>query len=180
MSFVLAVPDVMTDAATRLASLGAAINAAQSAAAVPTTGVLAAAGDEVSTAVAAVFSRCASAYQALGAQAAAFHTQLVQTLNASAGTYLAADAADASPLQTLQEDVLGLINAPTNALFGRPLIGNGANGTTNAQGMGTPGGNGGFLSGNGGNGGNSTATGAPGGAGGSAGLWGNGGNGGAG
>ncbi len=180
MSFVLAVPDVMTDAATRLASIGSAISAAQAAAAAPTTGVLAAAGDEVSRAVAALFSGHASGYQALGSQAAAFHTRLVQTLNASAGAYLAADAANASPLQILQDDLLGVINAPTNAVFGRPLIGNGADGTTNAQGIGTPGGAGGFLSGNGGNGGNSTAVGAPGGAGGPAGLWGNGGNGGAG
>ncbi len=180
MSFVLAVPDVMSDASTHLATIGSAVSAAQSAAAPPTTGVLAAAGDEVSGAVAAVFSRYASAYQALGSQAAAFHAQLVQALNASAGTYLAADAANASPLQTLQEDVLGLINAPTTALFGRPLIGNGVNGTTNAQGIGTPGGAGGFLSGNGGNGGNSTSVGAPGGAGGPAGLLGNGGNGGTG
>ncbi len=166
MSFVLAVPDVMTDAATRLASIGSAISAAQAAAAAPTTGVLAAAGDEVSSAVAALFSGYASGYQALGSQAAAFHTRLVQTLNASAGAYLAADAANASPLQILQDDLLGVINAPTNAVFGRPLIGNGADGTTNAQGIGTPGGAGGFLSGNGGNGGNSTAVGAPGGAGG--------------
>ncbi|WP_156747813.1 PE family protein, partial [Mycobacterium sp. E3198] len=171
MSFVLAVPDVMADAATRLASIGSAISAAQAAAAAPTTGVLAAAGDEVSRAVAAVFSGYAAAYQALGAQAASLHARMVQALNASAGAYLGADAANASPLQTLQDDVLGLINAPTNALFGRPLIGDGANGTTNAQGIGTPGGAGGFLAGNGGNGGNSTAVGAPGGAGGPAGLW---------
>ncbi len=158
MSLVLAVPDVIDDAATRLASIGSAISAAQAAAAAPTTGVLAAAGDEVSRTVAALFSGYAAAYQELGSQAAAFHTRLEQTLSASAGAYLAADAANASPLQTLQDGVLGLINAPSNALFGRPLIGNGANGVTNAQGVGTPGGAGGILAGNGGNGGNSTAT----------------------
>ncbi|WP_241523328.1 PecA family PE domain-processing aspartic protease [Mycobacterium sp. IEC1808] len=171
----------MSDATTSLASIESAISAAHAAASAPTTGLLAAAGDEVSTAIAAMFSSYGSAYQALSGQAAAFHTQLVQTLNAGAAAYAATEAANASPLETLQQDVLGLINAPTNTLFGRPLIGNGANGVTNAQGVGTPGGPGGILAGNGGNGGNSTATGAPGGAGGPAGLLlGNGGNGGTG
>ncbi|WP_231981951.1 PecA family PE domain-processing aspartic protease [Mycobacterium sp. E2327] len=171
----------MSDATTTLTNLGSTISAAHAAASAPTTGLLAAAGDEVSTAIAAMFSSYGSAYQALSGQAAAFHTQLVQTLNAGAAAYAATEAANASPLETLQQDVLGLINAPTNTLFGRPLIGNGANGVTNAQGVGTPGGPGGILAGNGGNGGNSTAVGAPGGPGGPAGLLlGNGGNGGTG
>jgi hypothetical protein len=180
MSLLFAVPEVMTDATTNLANLGSTINAAHAAAAAPTTAMLAAAEDEVSAAIASMFSRYASAYQALSAQAAAFHAQLVRTLNAGAGAYAAAEAANAAPLQTLQQDVLGLINAPINTLLGRPLIGNGANGITNAQGVGTPGGAGGFLYGDGGTGGNSIATGAPGGAGGSAGLIGHGGNGGTG
>ncbi|OBK52033.1 PecA family PE domain-processing aspartic protease [Mycobacterium sp. 1081908.1] len=180
MSFLLAVPEVMSDATTSLASIGSTVSAAQAAAAAPTTGVLAAAGDEVSTAIAAMFSQYASAYQALSAQAGTFHAQLVQTLTTGAGAYAATEAANATPLETLQQDLLGLINAPTNTLLGRPLIGNGANGITTAQGVGTPGGAGGLLWGNGGNGGNSTAAGAPGGPGGPAGLIGNGGSGGSG
>lgn len=180
MSFVIAIPEMVTDAATNLESLGSTITAAHAAAAGSTTEVLAAAGDEVSAAIATVFSQHGSAYQALSAQAAAIHAQLVQTLNAGAGAYAATEAANVNPLQILQQDVLGLINAPSNSLLGRPLIGNGANGTTNAHGVGTPGGAGGLLYGNGGRGGNSTAVGARGGAGGSAGLIGNGGNGGTG
>ncbi|ORV81710.1 hypothetical protein AWC11_24425 [Mycobacterium interjectum] len=178
MSFVFAVPEVVTDAATSLQNLGSTIDAAHAAAALPTTGVLAAAEDEVSAAIAALFSQQGSAYQALSAQAAAFHTQLVQTLNAGAGAYAAAEAANAAPLQSLEQDALFVINAPTNALLGRPLIGNGVNGTTTAQGVGTPGGPGGLLWGNGGTGGDSIAVGAPGGAGGPAGLIGTGGTGG--
>ncbi|WP_152531282.1 PE family protein, partial [Mycobacterium sp. UM_CSW] len=170
MSLLLAVPEVMSDATTTLANLGSTIGAAQAAAASPTTGLLAAAGDEVSTAIAAMFSSYASSYQALSAQAAAFHTQFVQAINAGAGAYGSTEAANATPLETLQQDALELINAPTDTLLGRPLIGNGANGITTAQGVGTAGGPGGILAGNGGNGGNSTATGAPGGAGGPAGL----------
>ena len=124
MSFVIAVPELVTDAATNLESLGSTISAAHAAAAAPTTGVLAAAEDEVSAAIAAAFSQHASAYQALGAQAAAFHTQLVQTLNAGAGAYAAAETAGASQLQTLEQNVLEVINAPTELTLGRPLIGN--------------------------------------------------------
>jgi hypothetical protein len=180
MSFVIAAPEMVTDAATRLASLGSTISAANAAAAAPTTGVLAAGADEVSAAISALFSQHASTFQALSlsAQAAAFHAQLVQTLNAGAGAYAATEAANAGPLQTLEENVLGVINAPTELALGRPLIGNGTNGTTNAQGVGTPGGAGGILIGSGGSGGNSSATGLPGGAGGPAGLLGAGGTGG--
>ncbi|OBI82714.1 PE domain-containing protein [Mycobacterium sp. 1245805.9] len=178
MSFVIAVPELVTDAATSLESLGSTISAAQVAAATSTTGLLAAAEDEVSTAIAALFSQHGSAYQALSAQAAAFHTGLVRTLQAGAGAYAGTERAFAAPLRALEKDALDLINAPTDTLLGRPLIGNGANGTTTAEGVGTPGGAGGILWGNGGNGGDSIALGVPGGAGGPAGLIGRGGTGG--
>ncbi len=51
MSFVFAVPELVTDAATSLRSLRSTINAAHAAAA-PTTAMLAAAEDEVSAAIA--------------------------------------------------------------------------------------------------------------------------------
>ncbi len=181
MSFVIAAPRSVADAAASVARIGTAIDAAHAAAAVRTADIIPAGADEVSAAVTAVFADYASAYQALTTRAATVHTQFVRSLAAAAGAYEATDAANTNPLSAVQSDALGLINAPTEALLGRPLIGNGANGTTTAQGVGTPGGAGGLLWGNGGNGGNSTATGVPGGAGGSAGLlWGNGGNGGAG
>jgi hypothetical protein len=53
--------------------------------------------DEVSAAIAAVFSGLGQGFQALGAQAAAFHDQFVQALNAGAGVYAATEAANASP-----------------------------------------------------------------------------------
>ncbi|BBX65400.1 hypothetical protein MSAS_45740 [Mycobacterium saskatchewanense] len=181
MSFVITVPEMVTDAATNFAGIGSAIDAAHAAAAGATTQLLTAGADEVSAAISKVFAEYGSAYQALTAQAAAFHSQFVQAINSGAGMYAATEAASVDPLQTIQQDIFGLINAPTNTLLGRPLIGDGTNGFTNAQGAGTPGGAGGLLIGNGGNGGNSTAAGAPGGAGGAAGLLlGNGGNGGTG
>jgi hypothetical protein len=174
MSFVIAMPEAVRDAATNLASLSSTITAANAAAAVPTTRVLAAGADEVSAAIATMFSQQGGAFQAVSAQAAEFHAQFVMTLSSGAAAYGGTEAANVAQV------LLGVINAPTEFLLGRPLIGPGTNGTTNPQGVGTPGGPGGILWGPGGNGGNSTATGAPGGAGGPAGLLGDGGTGGTG
>lgn len=168
MSFLFAQPEMLGAAATDLASIGSAISTANAAAAAATTRVLAAGADEVSAAVAALFSGHAQTYQALRTQAAAFHQQIVQTLTSTAGAYASAEAAN------VEQQLLGAINAPTMALLGRPLIGHGADG---APGTGQAGGAGGILYGNGGNGG-SGATGQAGGAGGAAGLIGHGGAGG--
>lgn len=176
MSVVVAAPEVLSAAVTELADIGSALKAANVALALPTTQLLAAAQDEVSAAIAALLGEHAQAYQVVSAEAARFHQQFVQALNAGAGAYAAADAADALSLQALEQAILGVINAPTNALLGRPLIGNGTNGT---PGTGQAGGPGGILWGNGGNGG-SGAPGQIGGAGGAAGLLGDGGTGGAG
>ena len=110
-------------AAADLAGIGSAIEGANVAAAGPTTNLLAAAQDEVLTAIAALFGTHAREFQALSAQAAAFHNQFTQALSKSAGSYSLAEAANSSLLHTLLNDV----NTPTEELFGRPLIGNGTN-----------------------------------------------------
>ncbi|WP_224770204.1 PE family protein, partial [Mycobacterium simulans] len=170
MSFVFVSPEIMRTAATDLAGIGSAIGAANAAMVTPTTAVMAAAADEVSRAVASLFSGHAQSYQTLSAQAEAYHSQFVRTLNANATSYALTDLTSVNPMQEL----LNAINAPTQLLLGRPLIGDGAAGLP-----GQPGGAGGLLYGNGGNGGAGVA-GQAGGAGGAAGLLGNGGNGGAG
>lgn len=150
MSYVLATPEMVAAAANNLAQIGSTLSAANAAALAPTTGVLAAGADEVSAAVASLFSGHAQAYQTLGTQAAAFHERFIQALSTAAGAYGSAEAANASPLQ----QALNVINAPTQTLLGRPLIGNGTNG---APGTGQAGGPGGLLYGNGGNGGSGGA-----------------------
>jgi hypothetical protein len=177
MSFVTVVPEIVGQAAGQLENIRSALGAANAAAAAPTTRLLAAGADEVSAAVASLFSGHGQAFQALNTQAAAFHAQFVQALSAAGGSYTAGEAANTAPLQTVEQDVLGVINAPTNALLGRPLIGNGTNGTA----ANPHGGAGGLLIGNGGNGFSETTNpGVTGGAGGAAGLFGNGGFGGSG
>ena len=176
MSYVIAAPEIMGSAATDLSNIGSALTAAKAAAATPTTGVLAAAEDEVSAAIAAVFSAHGNGFQALGAQAAAFHEEFVRALTAGAASYVGTEAANVSPLQTVGQELLGVINTPTELLLQRPLIGHGTNA---APGSGQDGGPGGILWGNGGNGG-SGGPGKNGGNGGPAGLIGKGGAGGTG
>ena len=177
MSFMFAQPDVLSAAASDLAALGSSIDAAHAAAAFPTTSVVAAAGDEISAAIASVFSGFAQDYQTLSARAAGVHAQFVAALTGSGAAYSATEAASTSPLRAAQSQIAAatsvspaqavnaaaaIINAPTEIAFGQPLVGNGANGTA-ASPNGQPGG---FLFGNGGNGYNSSTAGVAGGNGG--------------
>lgn len=146
MSYLIATSDLLLTAAADLGDIGARIGAANTVAATHTASILAAAQDEVSTAVAALFGTHAREYQAIGAHLSALHDRFAQTLGSAATSYSAAEAAGASPLQA----ALDVINAPTQTLLNRPLIGNGANA---APGSGRNGGDGGLLFGNGGAGG---------------------------
>ncbi len=143
MSFVLISPEVVSAAAGDLANVGSTISAANKAAAAATTQVLAAGADEVSARIAALFGMYGLEYQAISAQVAAYHQQFVQTLRTGAASYMLAEATN------VEQNLLNLINAPTQTLLGRPLIGDGANATT----PGGAGGDGGLLFGSGGNGG---------------------------
>ena len=163
MSYVIAAPEMMTTAAGDLANIGSSLSEANAAAAAPITAVVASAEDEVSAAIASLFSSHGQQFRALSAQAAAFHDQFVQTLNEAGGRYAATEAANASPLADVVQGAQSLaVFSPVKDLTGRPLIGNGANG---APGTGQAGAPGGWLLGDGGAGG----SGAPG-AGGNGGL----------
>ena len=96
MSFVTAQPDVLTAAAGDLQGLGSVMVAQNAAVAGPTTGVIPAAADEVSALTAAQFAAHAQMYQAVSAQAAAIHELFTTTLQTSAGSYAATEAANAA------------------------------------------------------------------------------------
>ncbi|ORV38303.1 hypothetical protein AWC00_21795, partial [Mycobacterium conspicuum] len=166
-------PEALSAAASDLSGIGAAIRGATSAASTPTTGIMAAAQDEVSAAIAKLFGAYGQNFQALSAQSTSFHDRFVAAFREGEAAYARTENGNATPLQVLENDVMGVVNTPTELLLNRPLIGDGADG---APGTGRAGGDGGILSGNGGNGG-SGAAGQAGGAGGSAGLRGRGGNG---
>ncbi len=169
-------PDSLASAAAGLEDIGSALKEAHAAAAAPTTGLAAAGADEVSAAVTGLFAKFGQEFQALSAQAGAFHQEFVQALNGGALSYAATELASASPLQAAAQSQWF---SPWELLTGRPLVGNGADGTSTSL----NGGAGGWLYGNGGTGYSYTSNsganaGLVGGTGGAAGLIGNGGAGG--
>jgi PE family len=99
MSYVIAAPELMTSAATDLATIGSNLAAAHTAATAPTVGLIPAAADEVSAAVTSFFSGHAHAFQGLAGKAAAFHDQFVATLKAGAHSYAATEAAATASLR---------------------------------------------------------------------------------
>src|SRR5437764_1441921 len=109
MSFVIVAPEMVTAAAADLARIGSTVTAANSAAAAPMTGVLAAGADEVSTAFASLFSGFGAEYQAASEAATAFHNQFVQSLNSGAFAYASAEAAN------VQQVLGGALNPGTAA-----------------------------------------------------------------
>lgn len=99
MSFVIVARDALAAAAADLAQIGSAVNAGNLAAANPTTAVAAAAADEVSAALAALFGAHAREYQAAAAQAAAYHEQFVHRLSAAATSYAVTEVTIATSLR---------------------------------------------------------------------------------
>ncbi|OBK13844.1 PE family protein [Mycobacterium asiaticum] len=116
MSFMHAAPEALATAASNIAGIGSEISSANAAAALPTTKLVAAAADQVSAEVAALFSSHAQSYQQLSAQVAAFHDKFVQVLGAGAASYASAERGAAQTLASA-------VNAPTAQLLGQPLIG---------------------------------------------------------
>jgi hypothetical protein len=86
MTFVTAQPEIMAAAAGQLTGLGTELDAQNAAAMMPTTSVTPAAADEVSALTAAQFA----------SHAAAVHELFVSALGASADSYAATEAANAS------------------------------------------------------------------------------------
>lgn len=96
MSLVYAEPDALAGASEELASINAAMEAGNAAAATPTTGVVPAASDLVSMLTAAQFARHADIYQQISAQAAAIHQQMATTLGLNAASYTTTEASNAN------------------------------------------------------------------------------------
>jgi hypothetical protein len=120
MSYVIAAPELMTAAATDLATIGANVSAAHMMAAAPTVAVVPAAADEVSAAIASAFANHAQAFQGLAGKAAAFNDQFVQHLTASAGSFAHAEVANVALLQPLTTIAASIGSAI--AAFLRPLL----------------------------------------------------------
>lgn len=96
MAFVTAQPESLSAAAGRLQQVGSTLAAQHAATSAPMSGVVPAAADEVSLLTAAKFATHAQLFQAVSAQAAAMHQAFVATLESSAGSYAATEAANAA------------------------------------------------------------------------------------
>jgi len=119
MSHLLVLPTAMTSVAADVAGIGSVVRSANQIAAGATTGLLAAAEDEVSAAIAALFSTHGQAYQHLSIQAAAVHEQFVRTLMASGDAYAAAEAATGARQLA---DGTGIVNNHEFYLASRDLM----------------------------------------------------------
>ncbi|PJE21533.1 MAG: hypothetical protein CK431_21255 [Mycobacterium sp.] len=98
MSQLVVAPGLLTTATAGVAGIGSSLEAARLAAATPTTALASAAADEISEAVAALFSGFGQQYQALGAQTSALLQQFGQSIHAAAASYAAAEASNSSLL----------------------------------------------------------------------------------
>jgi hypothetical protein len=99
--YVVAAPDFLVAAAEDLAATGSAVRAANTAAAYSITSMLAAAQDEVSTAVAALFGAFVREYQAVAEHTSRYQEGLVLRLTAGANTCLTAEIANATRAQAI-------------------------------------------------------------------------------
>ena len=93
MAYLTTQAQLLATAAADASEISSAISAARATAAGPTTGVVAAAEDEVSAITARMFGAYGQEYQALLQRAAAFHDQFVATLAAAGNAYAQAEAA---------------------------------------------------------------------------------------
>jgi hypothetical protein len=91
MTSMLVEPQFVAGAAADVANIGSQIGEARAAAAGSTTGLVAAAEDEVSAATASLFGAYGQQYQALLHQAGAFHDQFAATLAAAGNAYSQAE-----------------------------------------------------------------------------------------
>lgn len=115
MSFVVAAPDLVRSAAEDLAGIRSVLAAAAASVAAPTTGVVPAAADEVSAAISTLFGTFGQDFQALSAQAQAFHAEFAKLLNAGAGAYLSTEVANA------EQAIANTVSAPAQAALGSVL-----------------------------------------------------------
>ena len=124
-SYVIAVPEAFAAASADLAGIGEAIKGAAAEAAPSTTGIVAAAEDEVSAAVTSFFGSYGEAFQTLTARATQFHTDFVHALSGAGTTYAAAEASHVSLLvRGLQQQFFDKgIFSPFIYLTGQPLFG---------------------------------------------------------
>jgi hypothetical protein len=123
MGHLVATPEMLASTAADIEEIGSAISAANASAAGRTTGLVAAAEDEVSAAIAKLFGGYGQQYQAILTQATAFHNEFTQTLAAAGNTYAQAEAGNVAATSNA-------LGARIQTLLGRTPIGSGSGGAS--------------------------------------------------
>jgi len=142
-SYVIAATEAFGVVSGDLTGIEEAIKGAAAAAAPSTTGIVAAAEDEVSAAIARFFGSYAEDFHALTAQATLFHDRFAGALSGAGAAYAAAEATNVSlVVKALQQQFFDKgFFSPFIYLTGQPLFGKGAVGpaVTGATGPGLAG-----------------------------------------
>ncbi len=123
--YVVAAPEAIASASGDLRGVAVALDEAAVAAAPSMTGIVVAAGDEVSSAITKLFDSYGQQFQTLTARATQFHAQFAQALGAAGGGYAAAEASNVSLLvKGLQQRFFDIgVFSPFIYLTGHPLFG---------------------------------------------------------
>ncbi|HUH71544.1 MAG TPA: PE-PPE domain-containing protein [Mycobacterium sp.] len=128
MMYVNTEPQTLALAAADVAGIGSTVSAANEAAAGLTTGVPAAAADEVSAATAMLFNVYAQEYRAVIAQAVTFHDEFARALAAAGNAYADTEAAN----EVAMSGVLGALTTSSGPLSAHPLTVSTVTGATRA------------------------------------------------
>ena len=107
------VPGELATAAEDVGNIGARLEAANAAAALPTSSILPAAADEVSAAITSLFNNESTTFQEMAAQGEAFHLRFTQLLDAALTAYTGTEQA---ALQALR-DAITELESPFDSLF---------------------------------------------------------------
>lgn len=121
MSYLVSAPEILSAAVADVGGIGSAISAAGAAAAGPTTGLVAAAEDEVSAAIADLFRAYGREYQAAVSRAALFHGEFTQALGAATSAYTQAEAAAAALVSNEMNAPLRVLSSQTATTGGAAL-----------------------------------------------------------
>lgn len=114
MTYMMAQPQLLTSAAADVEGIRWALTQANAAAAGPTTSLVAAAADEVSTAAAKLFGGYALEYQSVIGHVTAFHEEFVRTLAAAGTAYAGAEAVNTATIS----GALNALRTPIQSLLG--------------------------------------------------------------
>ena len=117
MSYVIVEPELLAATAADVASIGSTLDAANAAAAAPTTGLAALGVDEISAAISGLLSLQGRQYQAISAQLAGMlDARIVQAMSVAAQWYAGTETAIAASLHYAERQLQGVISL----LTGRP------------------------------------------------------------